>query len=155
MQLVEFRDYVAAAEALVSHNPLNLKRVAFVSSEDPDVIKEASRMRRIDTGGGPVAETWSRCTAASRSHPAASPYMASPDRLVALLCRAGLSHTLQRHSIRGLLLAAPAVKSLPPKPITLEAYIRLSLCFRRSKCIYTRHVQQPLVLTAQAPWRTR
>jgi len=50
MQLVEFRDYVAAAEALVSHNPLNLKRVAFVSSEDPDVIKEAARMRRIDTG---------------------------------------------------------------------------------------------------------
>ena len=50
MQLVEFRDYVAAAETLVSHNPLNLKRVAFVSSEDPDVIKEAARMRRIDTG---------------------------------------------------------------------------------------------------------
>ena len=50
MQLVDFRDYVTAAETLVSHNPLNLKRVAFVSSEDPDVIKEAARMRRIDTG---------------------------------------------------------------------------------------------------------
>ena len=50
MELIEFRDYVKAAETLVSHNPLNLKRVGFVSSEDPDVIKEAARMRRIDTG---------------------------------------------------------------------------------------------------------
>ena len=61
MQLVEFRDYVAAAEALVSHNPLNLKRVAFVSSEDPDVIKEAARMRRIDTGAVlPIVPTHQR-----------------------------------------------------------------------------------------------
>ena len=50
MQLVEFKKYVEAAEKLINENPLGLKRVALVSSEDPWVIEEASRLTRLDIG---------------------------------------------------------------------------------------------------------
>jgi hypothetical protein len=50
MQLVDFTTYVEAAEKLINENPLGLKRVALVSSEDPWVIHEASRLTRLDSG---------------------------------------------------------------------------------------------------------
>ena len=50
MQLVDFTTYVEAAEKLINENPLGLKRVALVSSEDPYVIHEASRLTRLDSG---------------------------------------------------------------------------------------------------------
>ncbi len=50
MQLVEFRTYVEAAEKLINENPLGLKRVALVSSEDPFVIDEASHLGALDIG---------------------------------------------------------------------------------------------------------
>ncbi len=55
MDLVPFESYVKAAEKLVTENPLGLKRIAFVSSEDPAVIEEASNLTRVD-GGAPVQE---------------------------------------------------------------------------------------------------
>ena len=51
MDLVPFEGYVKAAEKLITENPLGLKRIAFVSSEDPSVIEEASNLTRIDNGG--------------------------------------------------------------------------------------------------------
>ena len=50
MQLVDFRTYVEAAEKLVNENPLGLKRVALVTSEDPWVIEEASHLGALDIG---------------------------------------------------------------------------------------------------------
>ncbi len=50
MKLVAFRDYVEAAEKLITENPLNYKRIGFISSEDQDVINDAGNLTRIDTG---------------------------------------------------------------------------------------------------------
>ena len=50
MELVDFRTYVEAAEKLINENPLGLKRVALVTSEDPLVIEEASRLTALDIG---------------------------------------------------------------------------------------------------------
>ena len=62
MQLVEFRTYVEAAEKLINENPLGLKRVALVSSEDPWVIEEASHLTALDTGVPmPAARVNARC----------------------------------------------------------------------------------------------
>ena len=45
-----FKDYVEAAEKLVTENPLNYKWIGFISSEDQDVIDDAGNLTRIDTG---------------------------------------------------------------------------------------------------------
>ena len=50
MQLVSFSSYVEAAEKLITENPLNYKRIGFVSSEDQTVIDDAGNLTRIDTG---------------------------------------------------------------------------------------------------------
>ncbi len=63
MELVDFRKYVEAAEKLINENPLGLKRVALVTSEDPLVIGEASRLMALDTGV-PAAVS-SRCMCAT------------------------------------------------------------------------------------------
>ena len=47
---MEFRTYVEAAEKLINENPLGLKRVALVTSEDPLVIEEAAHLTALDTG---------------------------------------------------------------------------------------------------------
>ncbi len=50
MKLVAFKDYVEAAEKLITENPLNYKRIGFISSEDQGVINDAGNLTRIDTG---------------------------------------------------------------------------------------------------------
>ena len=50
MALVPFEVYAQAAEKLIDENPLSLKRVAFVSSEDPDVIARAANLTRLGQG---------------------------------------------------------------------------------------------------------
>ena len=50
MKLVVFQEYVEAAEKLITENPLNYKRIGFISSEDQDVINDAGNLTRIDTG---------------------------------------------------------------------------------------------------------
>ena len=45
-----FEVYAQAAEKLIDENPLSLKRVAFVSSEDPDVIARAANLTRLNEG---------------------------------------------------------------------------------------------------------
>jgi len=62
MELVDFRRYVEAAEKLVNENPLGLKRIALVTSEDPLVIEEAARLTALDTGA--LAAESSPCTRA-------------------------------------------------------------------------------------------
>ena len=52
MKLVPFQEYVEAAEKLINQNPLNYKRVGFVSTEDQAVIDDAAKLTRIDTGIG-------------------------------------------------------------------------------------------------------
>lgn len=47
---MKFTSYVRAAEKLVAQNPLGYKRLAFVSSEDPRVIKDAIALRLLDNG---------------------------------------------------------------------------------------------------------
>ena len=44
MTLMPFSTYGEAAERLIQHNPLGLKRLAFVSSEDPDVVRAAQSL---------------------------------------------------------------------------------------------------------------
>lgn len=53
MKLVSFQAYVEAAEKLITENPLNYKRIGFVSSEDQEVIDDAANLTRLDTGGAP------------------------------------------------------------------------------------------------------
>ena len=50
MTLVPFEQYVLAAEKLIAENPLGLKRVGFVSTEDPYVIEQAANLTRIFDG---------------------------------------------------------------------------------------------------------
>ena len=50
MTLVPFEQYVLAAEKLIAENPLGLKRIGFVSTEDPYVIEQAANMTRIFDG---------------------------------------------------------------------------------------------------------
>lgn len=50
MKLVGFTNYVEAAEQLAMQNPLSYKRLAFVSSEDPRVIKDAVKLTIRDNG---------------------------------------------------------------------------------------------------------
>ena len=53
MKLVGFTTYVDAAEQLAIQNPLSFKRLAFVSSEDPRVIKDAIKLTIRDNGAPP------------------------------------------------------------------------------------------------------
>ena len=50
MELKDFTTYVTAAEELAIQNPLGYKRLAFVSSEDPQVIEDAITLKLQDTG---------------------------------------------------------------------------------------------------------
>ena len=52
-----FESYVRAAKKMVAQNPVGLKRIAFVSSEDPSVIEEASKLTRIAVGAPDVRKT--------------------------------------------------------------------------------------------------
>ena len=63
MELVDFRTYVEAAEKLINENPLGLKRVALVTSEDPLVIEEASRLTALDTGAPAAVRSHHGCAA--------------------------------------------------------------------------------------------
>ena len=51
MKLLSLKEYGQAAEKLTMHNPLTLKRAAFVSSEDPDVIRQAQRLTSFGASG--------------------------------------------------------------------------------------------------------
>ncbi|KAF3932035.1 hypothetical protein ABW20_dc0104263 [Dactylellina cionopaga] len=42
MALKPFKDYLEAAEKFISQNPMNYRKIAFVSTENPDVLKEAA-----------------------------------------------------------------------------------------------------------------
>ena len=50
MELVPLEVYVRAAEKLIDENPLGLKRVGFVSTEDPEVVLQAAALTRLDRG---------------------------------------------------------------------------------------------------------
>lgn len=50
MKLIEFSSYVEAAEKMAIHNPLGYKRMAFVSSEDPQVIEDTIHLQMLDNG---------------------------------------------------------------------------------------------------------
>ena len=50
MQLIDFSTYVDAAEKLAINNPLGYKRMAFVSSEDPQVIEDTIHLRTMHAG---------------------------------------------------------------------------------------------------------
>ena len=50
MALVPFEVYAQAAEKLIDENPLGLKRVGFVSTEDPEVVAQAAALTRLDQG---------------------------------------------------------------------------------------------------------
>jgi hypothetical protein len=51
MTLLPFTTYGEAAERMIQHNPLGLKRLAFVSSEDPDVIRAAQSLTTFGIQG--------------------------------------------------------------------------------------------------------
>ena len=51
MTLLPLADYGEAAERLAMHNPLGMKRAAFVSSEDPDVIRVVQNLTDFGTPG--------------------------------------------------------------------------------------------------------
>lgn len=50
MRLVPFRDYVLAAETFVNQNPLFFRKIMLVTTESPDVVKEAHNIRRLIYG---------------------------------------------------------------------------------------------------------
>ena len=51
MQLLSLTAYGQAAEKLTMHNPLAFKRAAFISSEDPDVIRDAHNLTTFGVDG--------------------------------------------------------------------------------------------------------
>ena len=55
MALLSLTTYGQAAEKLIMHNPLTFKRVAFVSSEDPDVIRDAQNITTFGVNGADLA----------------------------------------------------------------------------------------------------
>ena len=57
MTLLPFTTYGEAAERMVQHNPLALKRLAFVTSEDPDVIRAAQSLVTFGVQGAPNRTT--------------------------------------------------------------------------------------------------
>lgn len=47
---MHFNSYVRAAEKLAIQNPLGYKRMAFVSSEDPQVIEDTIHLKMLENG---------------------------------------------------------------------------------------------------------
>lgn len=58
MQLIELEDYVAAGEKLASQNPLAYARMAYLSSEDPQVFEEAREISFIDPTNTTPQKDW-------------------------------------------------------------------------------------------------
>jgi hypothetical protein len=60
MKLLSLAEYGQAAEKLTMHNPLTFKRAAFISSEDPDVIRDAHNLTTFGVDG--ATEPSASCT---------------------------------------------------------------------------------------------
>ena len=46
MRLIPFSEYVHKAERFIAENPLAYRKVGFISSEDPDVLRDAQQITR-------------------------------------------------------------------------------------------------------------
>ena len=63
MTLLSLTAYGQAAEKLTMHNPLTFKRAAFVSSEDPEVIRDAQNLTTFGVDGANAAHFWTQILA--------------------------------------------------------------------------------------------
>ena len=72
MTLLSLTEYGRAAEKLTKHNPLTFKRAAFVSTEDPDVIRDVHNLTTFGVNG--AAEPSALFTTPARSRLGAISY---------------------------------------------------------------------------------
>ncbi|KAK6336527.1 hypothetical protein TWF696_002077 [Orbilia brochopaga] len=62
MKLKPFKDYLNAAERFISHNPLNYRKIAFISTENADVLDEAKKNVETEIAKYHVLEAKARTT---------------------------------------------------------------------------------------------
>ncbi|EPS44862.1 hypothetical protein H072_1148 [Dactylellina haptotyla CBS 200.50] len=62
MKLKPFKDYLDAAEKYISQNPMGYRKIAFLSTENPDVIKEASDHLQTEREKYKVVDAGARTT---------------------------------------------------------------------------------------------
>ncbi|KAF3920887.1 hypothetical protein ABW21_db0206361 [Orbilia brochopaga] len=63
MKLKPFKEYLEAAERFISHNPLNYRKIAFISTENADIFEEAKRHSEVEIAKYHVLEAKARTTA--------------------------------------------------------------------------------------------